>query len=74
MKNRVKETRGEKNITQFEISKLYNITQAYLSLIENKKIYPYPGWKKRIALALEVEEDYLFTEIYNVENSQKEVK
>ena len=63
IKNKVKEMRKEKNLTQFELSKLSNITQADLSQIENGKIYPYPGWRKRIALALEVEEDFLFPEI-----------
>ena len=74
MVNRVKKTRIKKGLSQFELSKGSNITQSNLSQIENGKIYPYPGWRKRIATALEVEEDYLFPEIYKDENPQEEVK
>jgi len=31
-----------------------------ISRIESGKIYPYPGWRQRIAEALEVSEDVLF--------------
>jgi len=63
MFNRVRKARNNKKMTQFELSKKSNITQAALSQIENGKIYPYPGWRKRIAEALKKREYYLFPEI-----------
>ncbi|SHI87358.1 Helix-turn-helix domain-containing protein [Dethiosulfatibacter aminovorans DSM 17477] len=53
--NNLKEIRERKKITQFELSKKANVTPADISRIENGKIYAYPGWRKRISDALEVE-------------------
>jgi transcriptional regulator with XRE-family HTH domain len=63
MRNKVKEFRKKKDLTQFELSKMANITQADISQIETEKIYPYKGWRKRISKALGVDEEYLFPEI-----------
>lgn len=63
MFNRVRKARNNKGMTQFELSKKSNITQADLSQIENGRIFPYPGWRERIAIALNEEEIYLFPEI-----------
>lgn len=63
MFNRVRKARNNKGMTQFELSKKSNITQADLSQIENGRIFPYPGWRERIAIALNKEENYLFPEI-----------
>ena len=63
MNNEVKKTRKNKGLSQFELSKLSNITQSDISQIENGKIYPYQGWRKRLSEALEVPEKELFPEI-----------
>jgi len=67
MENKVREFRLEKGLTQFELSKISNITQADLSQIERGKIHPYPGWRRRLSKALSVKEKYLFPEIYREE-------
>ncbi len=70
--NRVKEARSKEGISQFELAKRSNIAQSNISQIENGKIFPYPGWRKRIAAALNLEEDYLFFENYSDKNLNKE--
>ncbi|MFW6017022.1 MAG: helix-turn-helix domain-containing protein [bacterium] len=61
--NRVKKEREKRNWSQFQLAKKANINQGDISQIENGKIFPYPGWRKRLAEALGVEEQYLFPEI-----------
>ena len=63
MINRVKKIRKDKDLSQFELSKKSNITQSDISQIENGKIFPYPGWRKRLSEALKVPEVELFPEI-----------
>ena len=53
IKNRIKETRESKNISQLELSYKTKIAPSNISAIETFKIYLYPGWLKRIAEALE---------------------
>ncbi len=65
--NRVKKEREKKNWSQFQLAKKSNINQGDISQIENEKIFPYPGWRKRLSEALEVKEEYLFPEIKEVE-------
>ena len=61
IKNRIKETRESKNISQLELSYKTKIAPSNISAIETFKIYLYPGWLKRIAEALEVSEDELLS-------------
>lgn len=58
--NRVREIRQQKNITQFELARRTGIHVANLHKIEHSIIKPFPGWRRRIAEALEVAEDVLF--------------
>jgi len=61
--NRLKEVRERQNLSQFELAKKSDVRQSDISCLENEKIYPYSGWRKRLATALEVDEDYLFPEL-----------
>jgi transcriptional regulator with XRE-family HTH domain len=54
--NNLKNIREMKKLSQFELAKLADITPSDISRIENNKIYAYPGWRERLANALEVEE------------------
>lgn len=61
-KNRLKEIRQAKGLSQFDLYEKTKIKPSQISNIENGKLYFYPGWRKRIAEALEVSEKDLFIE------------
>ncbi len=54
MNNRLRMIREEKAISQLALSRMTGIAGNVISNIENEKVYFYPGWKKRIALALNI--------------------
>lgn len=62
MDNKLKEIREIRGLSQFELAKLADITPSDISRIENSKIFAYPGWRKRLANALEVEEKEIWPE------------
>lgn len=58
--------RVNKRITQKQLSKKTGISTSNISRIENKKIEPFPAWRRRIAEALGFdpeEADRLFEEV-----------
>ena len=55
--------RNNKGWSQFELGKRADITQGMISQIETGKIFPYPGWRRKLSEALKVDEEYLFPEI-----------
>ena len=60
--NRLKEIRNERGLSQLRLAMLTGIAPSELSRIENGWIRPYPGWRKRLARALETTEAELFPE------------
>ncbi len=58
--NALREIRQEKNLSQLELGRRSKIAPATISLIEAGKQYPYPGWRKRLAVTLDVGESELF--------------
>jgi len=60
MTNNLKKVRQERGISQLKLAFLTGIGPSEISRIENGWIKPYPGWRKRIAQALDVGEDQLF--------------
>lgn len=59
-KNNLRKYREEKSFTQFKLAKLTDISPSDLSSIENGRAFPYPGWRRRIAEALELPEEEIF--------------
>lgn len=62
-KNNLKIIRTQKGISQLELAIMTRISPSNLSHIENGKQYCYPGWRKRLAQALNVDEKTLFPEV-----------
>lgn len=57
--NNVKEARERKGLSQLELAYLTKIAPSNISAIEAEKIFLYPGWRKRIAVALNIPEEEL---------------
>lgn len=66
--NLLKEIRKAKGLTQFELSRRTGIHPIEISKIERNTIKPYPGWRRRLAAALEVQEEEIFGEGNNIES------
>jgi len=63
---RLKAERLKRNLSQHKLAALAGIHPATLSRIETGRVYPYPGWRRRLAEALgwPVEQaDRLFEEV-----------
>ena len=58
--NTLRTIREKKGISQLQLSYKTGISQTAISNIENGRVYPYPGWRKRIAKALNVPEKEIF--------------
>jgi transcriptional regulator with XRE-family HTH domain len=61
--NNLRNVREKKGISQLELSRITRIAPANICNIENGRLYPYPGWRKRLLEALEVKEEDLFPDI-----------
>ena len=60
--NKLKEVRKQLGFSQLTLAKLTNIAPTEISRIENGWLRPFPGWRKRLAKALDVTEKELFPE------------
>lgn len=58
--NNLRKYRSENNLTQLGLAKLTDISPSDISSIETGRIIPYPGWRRRIAEALELPEEAVF--------------
>lgn len=47
-----------------ELSRRSGVGLSEISRIEAGKIYPYPGWRRKIAVALSIPEEELFAEYF----------
>lgn len=63
--NRLREVRLQRGLTQLELAIRTRIAPQDLSAIECGRKWPFPSWRRRLAKALGVEEDYLFPECHN---------
>lgn len=61
-KNLVREMRKQKGYSQLKLGRMTEIAPNTISNIENGKIVAYPGWRKKLAAALEISESELFPE------------
>lgn len=59
-KNNLRFYREKRGISKQKLSEITSISPSNLYHIEVGKVYPYPGWKRRIAEGLEVDEDLIF--------------
>jgi putative transcriptional regulator len=62
MNNRVRELRSERGWSQTVLTIKTRLTQSILSRIENGKLEPHPGWKRRIARAFGLSVESVFGE------------
>jgi len=60
--NRIRETREKKGISQFELARRTGLHPSTISKVERGVWMPFPGWRRRIAEALEVGENEIFPE------------
>lgn len=56
IKNRLEEL----NLSQSKAARMSDIPQSSFNLIVNKKLFPCPSWRKRIANTLKTTEEELF--------------
>ena len=56
----MKKIREQQGVSLTKLCVLTGIHPANLSRIEKGYIYPFPGWRKRIAKALNVREEEIF--------------
>lgn len=62
MKNNLNAILKERGISQLELSRNTRISPSDINQVINGKKYCFPGWKKRIADFLEIEEETIFEE------------
>lgn len=55
--------RQRHGLSQSQLARIANVHPATLSRLEAGKLFPYPGWKRRLGKALGVPGDELFEEV-----------
>jgi transcriptional regulator with XRE-family HTH domain len=55
--------RKRRGWSQRQLAQRADIGEATISRLEAGKVYPYPGWKKRLSRVLRVPGDELFQEV-----------
>ena len=68
--DRLKEVREDQGLSQLKLAFLTGISPGDISRIENGWIRPYPGWRKRLASALDVTEAELFPNEKEAQNGR----
>ncbi len=62
MKNKLKEVLKNKGMTAYRLAQLTGIGAPHIYNIISGKEYPYPSWRNRIADALQLPEESIFSE------------
>jgi len=60
---RLTDERKKRGWSKSELSRRSGVALPEICRIEGGKIYPYPGWRRKLAAALEVSEEELFPEV-----------
>lgn len=60
LENRLRAARVHKGFSQAGLTQKTGISSSIISAIENGKIFPYPGWRRRLSDALGVDEREIF--------------
>ncbi len=61
--NNLRNVRTKQGLSQLELSVKTSIAPGIISNLENRKQYAYPGWRQRLAAALNVTEAEIFPEV-----------
>lgn len=61
-KNNLKEELKKRGLSYLSFYKMTGIPPCSISQIANGKLEPFPGWKRRICIALDVRSEELFPE------------
>lgn len=61
--NKLRQIRKERGLSQLDLAFMTEIGPSEISRIENGWLRPYPGWRRRLALALSATEAELFPEV-----------
>ncbi|TEB14616.1 Helix-turn-helix domain protein [Pelotomaculum sp. FP] len=62
---RLKKIREERGLSLVKLCQMTGIDPGNLSRIERGYIFPYSGWRKRLAEAFKMPEEELFQEVQN---------
>lgn len=60
---RIVAERKHRGMSQSQLARLADVHPSTLSRLEAGKVYPYPGWKRRLGRVLGVPGDVLFDEV-----------
>ncbi|MEZ5125740.1 MAG: helix-turn-helix transcriptional regulator [Thermoleophilia bacterium] len=66
---RLAQERRKKGLSQAGLARLTGIHPAAISQLESGVAHPWPGWKARLARALEVSGDELFEEVDDAQDA-----
>ena len=59
----LRQARERLGLSQTQLCMMTGIAPATLSRLEGGKLYPYPGWRARLARALKVPQGELFPDV-----------
>lgn len=60
LENNLRKVRQRRGYSQTNLTQKTGISSSTISAIENRKLYPHPGWRKKFAAVLETTEAELF--------------
>lgn len=65
---RITQIRESKKLSKSELGRRTGIAVSTICHLETGKMFPFAGWKKKLAKALEVDPEILFLEVEETEN------
>ncbi|NLA11610.1 MAG: helix-turn-helix transcriptional regulator [Firmicutes bacterium] len=72
LENNLRKVRQRRGYSQTNLTQKTGISSSIISAIENRKLYPHPGWRKRLATALETTENKLFPGVVKHDTDSKD--
>jgi transcriptional regulator with XRE-family HTH domain len=57
--------REKAKLSKLALSRRSGVANSVICQLEKGKVYPFPGWRKKLAKALDVDPEILFTEVKN---------
>ncbi len=68
---KITQIREAKNLSKAELGRRTGIAHNILCHLESGRVFPYPGWKKKLSEALEVDPEILFQEVGDEKHAEK---